>query len=184
MATELIKVEEFTSLIKSAPDALSKNKNSIMACNQAGQSILDTIEGEGMTDTLDVKAAEYLKKVSVTIKNMQARRSPITQIFDRIRSIFTSDEKAIDPKDTTTIPGKIVQARDQYAAKKRLEEKKRQEEAIRRSNIENEKTSYKAELNRLLFEHYNEYFSQKTRELEQLFNTLSLNAFDLIKTHP
>lgn len=150
-----------------------------MACNQAGQSILDTIEGEGMTDTLDVKAAEYLKKVSVTIKNMQARRSPITQIFDRIRSIFTSDEKAIDPKDTTTIPGKIVQARDQYAAKKRLEEKKRQEEAIRRSNIENEKTSYKAELNRLLFEHYNEYFSQKTRELEQLFNTLSLNAFDL-----
>lgn len=179
MATELIKVEEFTSLIKSAPDALSKNKNSIMACNQAGQSILDTIEGEGMTDTLDVKAAEYLKKVSVTIKNMQARRSPITQIFDRIRSIFTSDEKAIDPKDTTTIPGKIVQARDQYAAKKRLEEKKRQEEAIRRSNIENEKTSYKAELNRLLFEHYNEYFSQKTRELEQLFNTLSLNAFDL-----
>lgn len=179
MATELIKVEEFTSLIKSAPDALSKNKNSIMACNQAGQSILDTIEGEGMTDTLDAKAAEYLKKVSVTIKNMQARRSPITQIFDRIRSIFTSDEKAIDPKDTTTIPGKIVQARDQYAAKKRLEEKKRQEEAIRRSNIENEKTSYKAELNRLLFEHYNEYFSQKTRELEQLFNTLSLNAFDL-----
>ena len=90
MATELIKVEEFTSLIKSAPDALSKNKNSIMACNQAGQSILDTIEGEGMTDTLDAKAAEYLKKVSVTIKNMQARRSPITQIFDRIRSIFTS----------------------------------------------------------------------------------------------
>jgi len=179
MATELIKVEEFTSLIKSAPEALSKNKNSIMACNQAGQGILDTIEGEGMTDALDAKAAEYLKKVSVTIKNMQARRSPITQIFDRIRSAFTSDEKAIDPKDSTTIPGKIVQARDQYAAKKRMEEKKRQEEAIRRSNIENEKVTYKTELNRLLSEHFDEYYTQKTSELMQLFSTLSLNAFDL-----
>lgn len=179
MATELIKVEEFTSLIKSAPEALSKNKNSIMACNQAGQGILDTIEGEGMTDLLDAKAAEYLKKVSVTIRNMQTRRSPITQIFDRIRSVFTADEKAIDPKDVSTIPGKIATARDQYAAKKRMEEKKRQEEALRRSNVENEKVSYKAELSRLLSEHYNEYFNQKSNELNQLFNTLSLNAFDI-----
>lgn len=179
MATELIKVEEFTSLIKSAPEAINKNKSSIMACNQAGQGILDTIEGEGMTDLLDAKAAEYLKKVSVTIKNMQTRRSPITQIFDRIRSVFTADEKAIDPKDVSTIPGKIATARDQYAAKKRMEEKKRQEEALRRSNVENEKVSYKAELSRLLSEHYNEYFNQKSNELNQLFNTLSLNAFDI-----
>lgn len=179
MATELIKVEEFTTLIKSAPDAITKNKNSIMVCNQVGQGILDTIEGEGMTEELDSKAAEYLKKVTVTIKNMQTRRSPITQIFDRIRSVFTSDEKAIDPKDFTTIPGKITNARDQYAAKKRMEEKKRQEEAIKRANIENEKLSYKSDLNRLLSEHYNEYFIEKSTELELLFNTLHLNSFDL-----
>lgn len=179
MATELIKVEEFASLIQIAPDALSKNKNSIIACNQAGQSILDTIEGEGMTEELDAKAADYLKKVTATIKNMQTRRSPITQIFDRIRSAFTSDEKAIDAKDSTTIPGKITLARDQYAAKKRLEEKKRQEETIKRVNVENEKLSYKSELNRLLSEHYNDYFLEKSAELEQLFNTLHLNSFDL-----
>lgn len=72
MSTELIKVEEFTSLMKSAPDALGKNQKSIANCNSAGQAILDTIQGEGMTDELDAKAAEYLKKVNVTITNMKA----------------------------------------------------------------------------------------------------------------
>ena len=142
--TDLIKVEEFTTLIQSAPDALSKNQKSISACNSTGQGILDTIEGEGMSDELDAQAAEYLKKVNITIKNMQSRRAPITQIFDRIRSVFTSDEKAIDPKDGKTIPGKIAYARDQYAALKRFEEKKRQEEALRKANIENEKVTYRS----------------------------------------
>lgn len=32
MSTELIKVEEFTSLMKSAPDALGKNQKSIANC--------------------------------------------------------------------------------------------------------------------------------------------------------
>ena len=45
MSTELIKVEEFTSLMKSAPDALGKNQKSIANCNSAGQAILDTIQG-------------------------------------------------------------------------------------------------------------------------------------------
>lgn len=177
--TELIKVEEFTALIKSAPDALKKNKSSIMACNNTGQCLLNTIESEGMNDELDAKASEYLKKVSVTIKNMQARRSPITQIFDRIRSIFTSDEKEIDPKDGNTIPGKIAYERDKYATKKRQEEKRKQEEAIRIANIEKEKVSYRAALNELVYAHYNAYFAQKSTELEQLFNTLHLNSFDL-----
>lgn len=179
MNTDLIKVEEFTALIKSAPDAILQNKKSIAACNSAGQGILDTIEGEGMNDNLDVQAADYLKKVGVTIKNMQIRRSPITQIFDRIRSVFTSDEKAIDPKDGSTIPGRITYARDQYAAKKRQEERRRQEEAARLANIESEKVSYKAALNELIYTHYNAYFTQKSAELEQLFNTLHLNSFDL-----
>lgn len=177
--SELIKIEEFTALIQSAPSALTQNKNSIMACNNAGQGILDTIEGEGMNDELDAKAAEYLKKVGITIKNMQIRRSPITQIFDRIRSVFTSDEKAIDPKDGKTIPGKIAYARDQYATKKRAEEKKRQEEATRLANIAAEKSSYKLQLENAILDHMNGYFQEQSEQLSNMWNTLSVNSFDL-----
>lgn len=179
MANELIKIEEFTSIIKSAPEAFQKNSASIVNCNKAGQAILDTIAGEGMNDGLDTAAADYLKKVSVTLKNMQARRSPITQLFDKIRSIFTLDEKAIDPKDTNTIPGKIVYARDQYAAQKRQEEKRRQEEAIRIANMEKEKASYRSELTSALYAHCNAYFTQQSNELAKAWETLALNSFDL-----
>ncbi|WP_233554078.1 hypothetical protein [Bacteroides sp. AF16-49] len=177
--TDLIKVEEFTTLIQSAPDALSKNQKSISACNSTGQGILDTIEGEGMSDELDAQAAEYLKKVNITIKNMQSRRAPITQIFDRIRSVFTSDEKAIDPKDGKTIPGKIAYARDQYAALKRFEEKKRQEEALRKANIENEKVTYRSSLETGIQNHMNSYFADQSKQLSDLWSQLTLNSFDL-----
>lgn len=179
MANELIKVEEFTSIIKNAPEALLRNSTSIANCNKAGQAILDTIAGEGMSDGLDATAADYLKKVSVTLKNMQARRSPITQLFDKIRSIFTSNEKEIDPKDGKTIPGKIAAARDRYAAQKRLEEKRRQEEALRMANIEKEKASYRSELTDALYAHYNAYFSQQSSELARVWENLALNSFDL-----
>lgn len=96
MSTELIKVEEFTSLIKSARDALVRIRIPSWPAIQQVRGYLDTIEGEGMNDAHLTKKRleEYLKKVSITVKNMQARRSPITQIFDRIRSVFTADEKS------------------------------------------------------------------------------------------
>lgn len=177
--SDLIKIEEFTSLLSNAPTALEMNKNSIMACNAAGQALLDTIEGEGMNDELDVKAAEYIKKVNITTKKMYERRAPITQIFDRIRSVFTTDEKTIDPNTQGTIPYKIVQLRNKYATQKREEEKKRQEEAIRAANIEKEKVSFSTVFTNRLHEHYNNYFTQQSNELTRLYNTLTLNAFDL-----
>ena len=108
MATELIKIDEVKSILSSFPDTIGKNTNSLKKCNEAGQALLDTIEGEGMNETIDQAAADYLKKVNVTLKNMDERRKPITQIFDKVRSFFTSQEKEIDPKDSTTIPGKLV----------------------------------------------------------------------------
>ena len=113
MATELIKIDEAKNILSSFPDIMGKNTNSVKKCNEAGQALLDTIEGEGMNETIDQATADYLKKVSVTLKNMDERRKPITQIFDRIRSFFTSQEKQIDPKDPSTIPGKLVIKRNE-----------------------------------------------------------------------
>ena len=77
MATELIKIDEVKSILSSFPDTIGKNSNSVKKCNEAGQALLDTIEGEGMNETIDQAAADYLKKVNVTLKNMDERRKPI-----------------------------------------------------------------------------------------------------------
>lgn len=179
MSTELIKVEEFTSLMKSAPDALGKNQKSIANCNSAGQTILDTIQGEGMTDELDAKAAEYLKKVNVTITNMKSRRAPVTQLFDRIRSIFTTDEKAIDPKDKSTIPGKIAAERDRYAALKREEERRKQQEMQRQANIEKEKGTYRLVIEQAINTHMSSYFAEQQKNLSHIWESITLATFEL-----
>lgn len=179
MSTELIKVEEFTSLMKSAPDALGKNQKSIANCNSAGQAILDTIQGEGMTDELDAKAAEYLKKVNVTITNMKSRRAPVTQLFDRIRSIFTTDEKAIDPKDKSTIPGKIAAERDRYAALKREEERRKQQEMQRQANIEKEKGTYRLAIEQAINTHVSSYFAEQQKNLSHIWKSITLATFEL-----
>lgn len=179
MSTELIKVEEFTSLMKSAPDALGKNQKSIANCNSAGQAILDTIRGEGMTDELDAKAAEYLKKVNVTITNMKSRRAPVTQLFDRIRSIFTTDEKAIDPKDKSTIPGKIAAERDRYAALKREEERRKQQEMQRQANIEKEKGTYRFAIEQAINTHMSSYFAEQQKNLSHIWESITLATFEL-----
>lgn len=179
MSTELIKVEEFTSLMKSAPDALGKNQKSIANCNSAGQAILDTIQGEGMTDELDAKAAEYLKKVNVTITNIKSRRAPVTQLFDRIRSIFTTDEKAIDPKDKSTIPGKIAAERDRYAALKREEERRKQQEMQRQANIEKEKGTYRLAIEQAINTHMSSYFAEQQKNLSHIWESITLATFEL-----
>lgn len=179
MSTELIKVEEFTSLMKSAPDALGKNQKSIANCNSAGQAILDTIQGEGMTDELDAKAAKYLKKVNVTITNMKSRRAPVTQLFDRIRSIFTTDEKAIDPKDKSTIPGKIAAERDRYAALKREEERRKQQEMQRQANIEKEKGTYRFAIEQAINTHMSSYFAEQQKNLSHIWESITLATFEL-----
>lgn len=179
MSTELIKVEEFTSLMKSAPDALGKNQKSIANCNSAGQAILDTIQGEGMTDELDAKAAEYLKKVNVTITNMKSRRAPVTQLFDRIRSIFTTDEKAIDPKDKSTIPGKIAAERDRYAALKREEGRRKQQEMQRQANIEKEKGTYRLAIEQAINTHMSSYFAEQQKNLSHIWESITLATFEL-----
>lgn len=179
MSTELIKVEDFTSLMKSAPDALGKNQKSIANCNSAGQAILDTIQGEGMTDELDAKAAEYLKKVNVTITNMKSRRAPVTQLFDRIRSIFTTDEKAIDPKDKSTIPGKIAAERDRYAALKREEERRKQQEMQRQANIEKEKGMYRLAIEQAINTHMSSYFAEQQKNLSHIWESITLATFEL-----
>ena len=178
MATELIKIDEVKNILSSFPDIIGRNTSSVKKCNEAGQTLLDTIEGEGMNEAIDQAAADYLKKVSVTIKNMDERRKPITQIFDRVRSFFTSQEKEIDPKDSTTIPGKLVAKRNEYAKFKYEEEQKRKKEAEQRVLINNEKVSYQQAIENGLLSYFSSYLSSKVTELQNIFSGLTYVNFD------
>ena len=178
MPTELIKIDEVKNIFSSFPEIMGRNTLSVKKCNEAGQALLDTIEGEGMNETIDQAAADFLKKVNTTLKNMDERRKPITQIFDKVRSFFTSQEKEIDPKDSSTIPGKLVAKRNEYAKFKYEEEQKRKKEAEQRVLINNEKVSYQQAIENGLLSYFSSYLSSKVTELQNIFSGLTYVNFD------
>ena len=102
--------------MQSAPATLQRNQTSVSTCNQAGQTLLDTIEAEGgiSSDELDAKVSEYLAKTKITIENMNKRRKPLTQLLATVSKSFTSLESAIDVNRpvTNTRPRRLPNKND------------------------------------------------------------------------
>lgn len=176
----LIKVEEFNQIMQSAPATLQRNQASVSACNQTGQALLDTIEAKGgiSSDELDATVSKYLEKTKITVENMNKRRKPLTQLLATVSKSFTSLESAIDIKSVTTIPYKLQQARNKYAAKKLEEQKKREEEARRIQLVENEKAQYKADITLLLDTTYANYVSRHIKALSGMYDHATLASYN------
>ena len=176
----LIKVEEFNQIMQSAPATLQRNQASVSACNQTGQALLDTIEAEEgiSSDELDATVSEYLEKTKITVENMNKRRKPLTQLLATVSKSFPSLESAIDIKSVTTIPYKLQQARNKYAAKKLEEQKKREAEARRIQLTENEKAQYKADITLLLDTTYANYVSRHIKALSGMYDHATLASYN------
>ena len=177
---QLIKVEEFSNIMQSAPAILQRNQTSVSACNQAGQALLDTIEAAGgiNSDELDTSVAEYLAKTKITVDNMIKRRKVLTQLLTNVSKSFTSLEAAIDVKSSSTIPYRLQQARNKYAAKKLEEQKRREEEARIKQMQENEKAQYRSDISLLLENTYNDYVNKHITFLNGLVGRCTLSNYD------
>lgn len=176
----LIKVEEFNSIMQTAPGTLQKNQTSVSACNNAGRALLDTIEASNgiSSDELDTTVAEYLAKAKITVENMNKRRKPLTQLLAYVSKSFTTLEGEIDIKSSGTIPFKLQQARNKYAAKKLEEQKKREEEARRVQMAEQEKAQYKADITLLLENTYSNYVTRHINALNGMYSHATLATYN------
>lgn len=174
------KPNEVVNVLQTAPDILTRNEASVSACTNAGQALLDTIEGTGgiCTDEVDTEVQEYIAKSKKTVENMNARRKIITQMLTAISKRFTLLESSIDIKSAGTIPHKLQLARNKYAAKKLEEQKKREEEARRIQMAENEKAQYKADITLLLENTYAIYVSRHINALNGMFNHTTLATYN------
>lgn len=173
------KANEVVNVLQTAPDVLTRNEASVSACTNAGQALLDTIEGTGgiCTDEVDAAVQEYIAKSKKTVENMNGRRKIITQMLTAISKRFTSLESSIDVKVAGTIPCKLQLARNKYAAKKLEEQKKREEEARRKQLAENEKAQYRADIAILLDTAYTTYVEKHINALNNMFNLATLATY-------
>lgn len=181
MATQeiaIIKQENIQTIISVAPQSYQDNKVSTEKCIEAGQVILDTIQAQGMTDELDQQAAQYIEKARKTVKKMNERRSPVTKLFDDIRREFTSMENSIDPSKSDTIPYKLQQCRNQFAAKKRAEEEERRRQALERQQAEAARINMRQDVELDLQQQFQRLITEACNSLVAIDNAITLDNYD------
>lgn len=172
--------ENIRTIVQSAPESFNNNAISRDKCLNACGQLLDAIMREGMNDAYDHQAAKFIDKTKKTLKAMNERRTPVTKLFDQIRSEFTSMENSIDPSKKDTIPWKLQQLRNQYAAKKRDEEMRRQQEEAARQAALLARNTYRDECVDDYKAKFNNLIVTKINELTDLNNRVTLDSYKAV----
>lgn len=174
------KANEVVNILQAAPGILTDNETRVTRCSNAGKSLLDTINATNgiNSDEVDGQVQKFIEASKQTLKRINGSRTPITQMLTAISKRFTSLESEIDVKTSGTIPYKLQRARNEYAAKKLEEQKKREEEARRIQLAENEKAQYKADITLLLDTTYSNYVSQHINALNGMYDHATLATYN------
>lgn len=148
MSTEvaIIKRENVELIASTAPQAYSENQVSRQRCLVAGNTLLATIQQHGMNDELDQQAASFIEKARKTVKKMYDKRSPLTKLFDEIRTNFTSMESDVDPTKKDSVPYQLQQFRNEFAAQKRRQEEERRRAAMKEQQKQASIAKYRTDL--------------------------------------
>lgn len=168
------------TLAELAPQSFKENQLSRFRCIEAGKTLLERLTHQGMTDALDVEIANYIEKSRITLRKMNSRRSPVTQLFDRIRKVYTSMESEIDPARTDSIPGQLLAARNAYAQKKLQEEQRRQRQEAARLAKENAKVRYRADVEDDYVRQFNALVDKHINELTDLDKQTTLDNYNVV----
>lgn len=176
----IIKQENIAAIVQSAPQSFADNQLSHERCLSVGKSLLESIRMGGMTDELDRQAASYIEKARRTVTCMNERRSPVTKLFDEIRKQYTTLEAGIDPTKTGTIPYQIQQLRNEYAARKREEEERRQREAIERQRIEQARQRWTSAVEEDIKAKFQAYVSGRINNIVADYESISLENYETV----
>lgn len=133
-----------------------------------------------MTDEIDKEAALFIEKARKTVRKMNEKRSPVTKLFDDIRREFTVIENAIDPTKVDTIPYKLQQYRNQYAAKKRAEEEKRRQEEYKRQQAEQARVKLRQDIEGDFKAQFQTYLNQSINWLTTKDNSVTLENYNTV----
>lgn len=174
----IIRPENMKEIVMAAPGSYEVNRKSRDNCVSFGQNILTAIQQQGMNDDLDKQAAVFIEKARRTVKVMNERRSPVTKLFDQVRTAFTTIENEIDPSKSGTIGYQLQQLRNQYAAKKRAEEEQRRREALARQQAEETARKFRMDVEDDFKQQFQQLVNASLNKISKLDNNLTLDNYD------
>ncbi len=180
-STEIIKVEEITSIMINAGEALTKNTKLNASAVKKIQSLLDEIEADGMTAERDAELNSWQIKAKEALPIMNARRSPITQMANRIISAFTACENDINPAVKTSYYVKAQMYRNSWATKLAEEKRKKEEEILNQQKAAQEQINVKSEAENQIRVSYNEKLFQCKTYVNKLLNEMTIETHFQVK---
>lgn len=165
------------AIIQTAPDALMLNDQIVTKAVEVCNNLLAIAEKDGMSDELDLRINNALLKLKDRYGEIKDRRTPLTQMFDQIRSKFTELEAKIDPSKPGNIYAQLQSKRNAWATHKIELQKKADAERERKLRAEQEKINLKAEADIQLRNGFLSYLSSAKSQLQNLFNTTTLDNY-------
>lgn len=174
----IMRPENMKEIVMAAPGSYELNRKSRDNCVSFGQNILTAIQQQGMNDDLDKQAAVFIEKARRTVKVMNERRSPVTKLFDQVRTAFTVIENEIDPSKSGTIGYQIQQLRNQYAAKKRAEEEQARREALARRQAEEAARKFRMDVEDDFKQKFQDLVNSTLNKITEVDNHLTLENYD------
>lgn len=163
-----------------APQSYKDNSLSHFRCLEAGRQLLERAKTEGMSDALDMEIAKFIEKAKVTVKKMNGKRTPVTQLFDQIRKAYTSMENDVDPTKADSIPNQLQAFRNAFAKKKHEEEERRRRIEAARLAKENAKVRYRADVEEDYLKQFNALVNKSINELTDMDKQLTLDNYEII----
>lgn len=125
---EIVKInpETMAATVQSLPEVTAWIQRNHDKGLSKGQELLDMVLPLGQINPeIDQQLKDYIELAKKCKAMMYDKRSPITQLMDSYRKVFTSLEADFDVTSKESIPGQLQAIRNKYAAEC---ERKRQEE--------------------------------------------------------
>lgn len=174
-ALTIFEPQNVQTLTRLAPQSYKENQVSHSRCIEAGKSLLERVGTEGMSDALDMEMAAYIEKAKATVRKLNGKRTPVTQLFDQIRKAYIAMENDVDPSKATSVPGQLQAHRNAYAQKKYEEEERRRREEAARLAKENAINRYRADVEEDYGRQFNTLVNNSINALTELDRQTTLD---------
>lgn len=180
MQPAIIKRDSIAMVTDTLPESHKANAGSADRCNRAINDLIRDIEAHGMTEDLDRKAALYIARTNVTVKQMTERRAPYTKLFDQIRSEFTKLENAIDPHKPGTPANRLQQLRDKYARQLHEQRERARKAEEERLAMQAARAKYRAEAEAAIAASFDSLVNQDLDSMSELVAKLTPESYQAV----
>lgn len=185
---ELAKINQgaLTEIVQSLPghvDWIQRNHDKGI---NKGVELLNSITSNGGRITTREQYDEvgkYLENAKKAKAAMLERRSPVTQLMDSYRKVFTSLENDFDEKNLATVPGQLKAMRDRYAADAERARQQKAREAQEQALAEQALETYKAGVREECYAHMKYLCDECAKLMKKQFDAITLKNYYAIKTY-